>query len=567
MNTHDRFADHLRQRTVLRLALGGLAAACFLAVMPRGVPVGWVLDLGWIIAAIGAGMLVRGLELRAFFGGELSLHQSQSLQAVLDFSRWASPLQSRRRLETELVARETDLPAEQVGAWSAARQRWRIALLPALVAVALGLLAGDAGAAGLAAVASLVGSTIACWPILRAAACGQAGARDELRRELAMLAVAVAALSAEALLLRPVLLTLGAFEAAWLFCAFALVRAVPVTSFGIGALQLAAAPLVLPVASTETGFLVLALHAAWIAASLIPAAVYLPRYKLRAADFFNRGLPAQLARSRRPTQGWRPERECLDACPGLSIVIPAYNEVARLPRYLPDVAAFIEGRSPDGEVIVVDDGSSDGTAAYVDEFSTAHPCVRLVRRPRNGGKGRAVLDGVDAARSRYILVADADGATPIAEASLLLAAAERGFEIVIGSRVVGTAPRGRDALRAALGRVFYSLVNFLAVPGIADTQCGFKLFRLDVARALFRELGEHGWAFDVEILYRAQLAGYGVAEVPVRWQEIAGSKVRPFRDGYRMFMSLLRIRSRNSGFFSTRAGALLMNRPDAVGQP
>jgi dolichyl-phosphate beta-glucosyltransferase len=567
MNTHDRFTDDLRQRTVLRLAFGGLAALCFLAFIPRGVPMGWALDLGWITAAVGAGMLVRGLELRAFFGNELSLHQSQSLQAVLDFSRWASPLQSRRRLETELVARETDLSAERVGAWSAARQRWRIALLPALAAVALGLLTSHAIAAALAAVASLVGSIIACWPILRAAASGQAGARNELRRELAMLAVAVAALTAEALLLRPVLLRLGALDAAWVFCAFALVRAVPVTPFGIGALQLATAPLVLLAASTEAGFLALVLHAAWVAASLVPAAVYLPRYKLRAADFFNRGLPARLARSRRPAQGWQPERECLDARPGLSVVIPAYNELERLPGYLPDVAAFVEANSPDGEVIVVDDGSSDGTAAYVNDFSTAHPCVRLVQRPRNGGKGRAVLDGVDAARSRYILVADADGATPIVEASLLLAAAARGAEIVIGSRVVGTAPRGRDALRAALGRVFYSTVNFLAVPGIADTQCGFKLFRLDAARALFRELGEHGWAFDVEILYRAQLAGYGVAEVPVRWQEIAGSKVRPFRDGYRMFMSLLRIRSRNSGFFGVRAAALLVNRPDAVGQP
>ena len=567
MNSRETFVDNIRQRTGVRLALGALAFVCFLVAIPLQAPAGWPLDLAKVMLAIGAGVLVRGLELRAFFGDELSLHQSQSLQTVLDFSRWASPLQSRRRLEAELVARETDLSAERVGAWSAARQRWRIALLPVLVAIALGLLTDYAAAAVLAALIGLAGVVAACWPRMRAVAARQAGARNALRQELAMLGVAVAALALEAVLLRSALSPLDPLDAAWLFCAFALVRAVPATPFGIGTLQLTTLPVILGHGVAAASFPLLAVHLAWILVSLALATVYLPRYKLRAGDFLNRGLPAKLARSRRPPGGWQPERACLDAYPGLSIVMPAYNESVRLPRYLPDVAEFVESLPSPGEVIVVDDGSADGTAAYVREFSLAHPCVRLVRRPSNGGKGRAVLDGVDAARNRYILIADADGATPIAEAVQLLAAAERGFEIVIGSRVAGTAARGRDILRAALGRVFYSLVNFLAVPGIADTQCGFKLFRVDVARALFRELGEHGWAFDVEILYRAQLAGYGVAEVPVRWQEIAGSKVRPFRDGYRMFMSLLRIRHRNSGFFGTRADSLLIDRPGAMGQP
>jgi dolichyl-phosphate beta-glucosyltransferase len=196
--------------------------------------------------------------------------------------------------------------------------------------------------------------------------------------------------------------------------------------------------------------------------------------------------------------------------------------------------------------------------------------VRLVRRARNGGKGRAVLDAIEAAHGRYVLIADADGATPIRELEALRGAIADGAEIAIGSRV---APRDgrvreRDALRALVGKVFYNLVNFLAVPGIGDTQCGFKLLRRDVARALFRELGEFGWAFDVEILYRAQLAGFRVAEVAVEWHEIAGSKLRPARDAWRMLVSLFRIRARNAGFTGATGQALLAGRAaPSLGDP
>jgi dolichyl-phosphate beta-glucosyltransferase len=115
-------------------------------------------------------------------------------------------------------------------------------------------------------------------------------------------------------------------------------------------------------------------------------------------------------------------------------------------------------------------------------------------------------------------------------------------------------------LRAVIGKVFYGLVNLLAVPGIGDTQCGFKLLRRDVAHALFRELGEFGWAFDVEVLYRAQLAGFRVVEVAVEWHEIAGSKLRPVRDASRMLVSLFRIRARNAGFTGATGQALLAGR-------
>ena len=173
-----------------------------------------------------------------------------------------------------------------------------------------------------------------------------------------------------------------------------------------------------------------------------------------------------------------------------------------------------------------------------------------------------MLDAIEAARGRYVLIADADGATPIRELEALRHAVADGTEIAIGSRVAPRAGRVREraALRALIGKVFYGLVNFLAVPGIGDTQCGFKLLRRDVARALFRELGEFGWAFDVEILYRAQLAGFRVAEVAVEWHEIAGSKLRPMRDASRMLVSLFRIRARNAGFTGATGQALLAGR-------
>ena len=562
MTTHDPPANSLLRPSLERLGLGLMVAALVLLVFPPTLPTYWPTVAAGAFAVVAVGMLVRGFELRAFFGPRISVHQSQSLQWVLDFGRWASPLQPRRRLETELVARETSLPPELVGSWSSARQRWRLVLLPVVACIAFAFLAGESAIATALAVVSLLAGLAAAWPQLRAIAAGRPEAPQRLRHELAMLAVSVGALSLEALLMRWVLPGGSGMAAAWIFIAFGIVRAAPAVPFALGTWQAGILPALAGAGTAASGlaFSATLLQLAWVATVVAAAVTYLPRYKLRISDFLDLRLASQLARSRRPERGWRePPGQRPRKLP-LSVVIPAYNERLRLPAYLPRVAEYIEREAPGGEVLVVDDGSVDDTAGYVLAMSEAHPCVRLVRRPGNGGKGRAVLDGVEAARGAYILVADADGATPIEEARLLLAAAARGSEIVIGSRVVGEAARGRDAARALLGRVFYGLVNLLAVPGIADTQCGFKLFRADVARSLFRELGEHGWAFDVEILYRAQLAGYAVEEVPVRWQEIAGSKVRPLRDGYRMIVSLLRIRRENSGFFRLRAESLLTGR-------
>ena len=153
------------------------------------------------------------------------------------------------------------------------------------------------------------------------------------------------------------------------------------------------------------------------------------------------------------------------------------------------------------------------------------------------------------AAGQYILFADADGATPIEECSRLLRAAEDGCDVVIGSRKLSaeSVKRDRSMFREFIGSTFYRITNLLAVPGIEDTQCGFKLFRRSAARRIFPEMRENGWAFDVEVLFLAQKFGLLIEEVPVNWTAVEGSKVRP-KDAFRMVWALLRIRRRDSGF-------------------
>jgi dolichyl-phosphate beta-glucosyltransferase len=525
---------------------------------------------GWLaVTAIVAGMagasLLRGFELRAWFGRELSLHQSQSLQAVLDFARWLSPLLDRRRFEAEYVARETGQPSERVAEWSRSRQWWRAVLLPALPALVATIILPHAAVA------------TACWLVTLLAAVVVSPHRREpagprrsklLLSHAATVGVALLALAVEATALVLAARVLpgdpatAAAGAAVIFTALGLARAVPATPLGLGFFEaLALAGLWL---AGVSGLMPLALlaHGVWVLIACAVGVAYLPRYKLTLADLFDRRLPSLLSRSRRPARGWAAQQQGDDDDVEVTVAIPAYNERERLPSYLPDVLAHLRSKDYAWEVIVADDGSQDGTGDYVDAMRQDEPRLRLLRRPRNGGKGRAVLDAIEAARGRYVLIADADGATPIRELDALRDAVADGTEIAIGSRVAPRAGRTRErhVLRAVIGKVFYGLVNFLAVPGIGDTQCGFKLLRRDVACALFRELGEFGWAFDVEVLYRAQLAGYRVVEVAVEWHEIAGSKLRPVRDASRMLLSLFRIRARNAGFTGATAQSLLAGR-------
>lgn len=231
----------------------------------------------------------------------------------------------------------------------------------------------------------------------------------------------------------------------------------------------------------------------------------------------------------------------------LSIVIPAYNESRRIGATLDAALAYLAGSHTRGEVIVVDDGSRDETAALVARYAETHPAVRLLRNGCNRGKGYTVRHGVLEARGEVVLFCDADGSTPMGEASKLLAVIEAGgAEAAIGSRALPKSDLARPQpwFRRAMGWGFRNLVRLLVVRGFRDTQCGFKAFRRESAREVFRRQTLDGFAFDVEILFIARRLGYRVVEVPVRWLDSRDSRVRPGRDAARMLLDLFRIRWR-----------------------
>ena len=228
----------------------------------------------------------------------------------------------------------------------------------------------------------------------------------------------------------------------------------------------------------------------------------------------------------------------------LSVVIPAYNEERRLPETLAAVSEYL-GLFPDiWEIVVADDGSEDSTAAIVHGFTQRDARLRLLTLPHRG-KGSAVKHGMLAAAGEYRFLCDADLSMPIEFLERLLPPRAPAADIVIGSReALGARRIGEPRRRRLMGRVFNALTQLLAVPGIADTQCGFKMFRAEAAQALFARQTLDGFAFDAEILFLARRYGFTIAERGIEWHYRAESKVRPFRDSWRTLRDLLIIRWR-----------------------
>ncbi|MGH7231589.1 MAG: dolichyl-phosphate beta-glucosyltransferase, partial [Nitrospiraceae bacterium] len=210
------------------------------------------------------------------------------------------------------------------------------------------------------------------------------------------------------------------------------------------------------------------------------------------------------------------------------------------------VTTYLGQRGHTYELLVVDDGSQDDTAVRVETFRMAEPALRLIRLPRNTGKGAAVRTGMLEARGECRLVADADGATPIQELERLESRLRKGADIAVGSRSLASHDRrycvNARRHRTILGNCFNGIVRHLGVNGIFDTQCGFKLLRGTVARDLFSVGRVNGYGFDLEILYIAQRRGYRIDEVPINWNDQPGSKVHVFRDGFHMLCELLAVR-------------------------
>ena len=229
---------------------------------------------------------------------------------------------------------------------------------------------------------------------------------------------------------------------------------------------------------------------------------------------------------------------------GISIVIPAYNESARLGPTLDLVLAFVRQQAWDAEVIVVDDGSRDQTADLVRDCARSNPIVRLVQNPGNHGKGYSVRNGVLHAQGAIVLFTDADLSAPIEEASKLFDAIEAGADVAIGSRWACSElqTQRQPVGRQVMGRTFNVLLRILLGLDFKDTQCGFKAFRRGAAKALFPLQRIEGWGFDPELLFLALRAGFRVAEVPVVWAHDEGSRIHPLADGSKMLLEVLRIR-------------------------
>jgi dolichyl-phosphate beta-glucosyltransferase len=230
----------------------------------------------------------------------------------------------------------------------------------------------------------------------------------------------------------------------------------------------------------------------------------------------------------------------------ISIVIPAYNEHDRLPRTLNAVRAYMDAAGEEYEVIVADDGSADETVAIVEECMEEWPQLSVIPLTPNQGKGAAVRAGMLAARGEHRVFTDADLSTPIDELPRLRERLQGQCRVAIGSRAVPGSSIGvhQPGRREFMGRVYNQLVQLLVLPGLHDTQCGFKAFTAEAAVACFQPLRTPRFGFDAEVLVRARRLGWTVAEVPVHWNHKEDSRVSALRDSGRVLIDLILLRLR-----------------------
>jgi len=229
--------------------------------------------------------------------------------------------------------------------------------------------------------------------------------------------------------------------------------------------------------------------------------------------------------------------------PYLSLILPAHNEAERLPKSLKQVQEYLSIQPYDYEVLVIENASSDETGRIVEEFQQDFPQLKLIRLEQ-GGKGNAIRAGMLAAKGEYRFMADVDFSMPVDEISKFLPPKLEEPQVAIASREQQGAQRiGEPFYRHLIGRVFNALVQTLVLPGLQDTQCGFKCFSAAAAEEIFPNQTLEGWSFDVEVLTIARQLGYEVLEVPVTWTFQPGSRMSIFKDSWKMFKDLLLIRS------------------------
>jgi dolichyl-phosphate beta-glucosyltransferase len=230
--------------------------------------------------------------------------------------------------------------------------------------------------------------------------------------------------------------------------------------------------------------------------------------------------------------------------PTYSIIIPAYNESARVGATLDKVLAYVTKRGWDAEIIAVDDGSRDNTAEIVRSREEKNPRLRLLQNPGNRGKGYSVRNGMLHAQGETLLFSDADLSAPIEEAEKLFAAIANGADVAIGSRWLRSSlqTERQPLYRQLFGRIFNLALRIALGLNIRDTQCGFKAFTRRAAKTIFPMQTVERWGFDPELLYLAREFGFKVVEVPVEWAHSEGTRISALRDGPQMFLEMLKIR-------------------------
>jgi len=231
----------------------------------------------------------------------------------------------------------------------------------------------------------------------------------------------------------------------------------------------------------------------------------------------------------------------------LSVVVPAYDESGRLPGSLRRMREWFDAAGEEYEVIVVDDGSSDDTYAASLALAAGWPQLQVRRFERNRGKGAAVREGMLHARGEHRLFSDADLSTPLEELPRLRAALSGDTHVAIGSRGLAESQIvvHQQRRRELMGRTYNKLLQLLVLPGIHDSQCGFKVFTAQAAVACFEPLRTQRFGFDAEVLLRARGLGWRIAEVPVRWRHVEASRVNSVRDASRMLYDLVLLRLRH----------------------
>jgi glycosyltransferase involved in cell wall biosynthesis len=255
--------------------------------------------------------------------------------------------------------------------------------------------------------------------------------------------------------------------------------------------------------------------------------------------------------------------------PHLSIVIPAYNEGARIQGALDRVLSCIQQQGWDAEVLVVDDGSTDNTTLIVEEWMEHNPHLRLISNGTNRGKGHSIRNGVLQANGDIVMFTDADLSTPMIEAERLIAALEAGADVAIGSRWLDRTRQTvhQPLYRQFFGRCFNGVTRTVMGLPFKDTQCGFKAFKRDAAQVIFRLQTIERWGFDPELLFIARKLGYRVVEVPVTWGHDDRSRISYLKDGSKMLEEMALIRFNAAAGRYNRAIAVMKDTSGLITPP